>query len=122
RPERYRPAPAGSIRLRRAAGAQRRPQGGKRAGPGGGIEATGSAVMGNKILIIAEHDGGTLNPSSAKTVHCAAAIGGEIHVAVFAVDGGNVAAQAAKLAGVTKVLMINRPENAAPLAAVLAPQ
>lgn len=78
--------------------------------------------MSNRILIIAEHDGNTLNPSTAKTVSCAAAIGGEIHIAVFAADGGKVATQATQLAGVSKVVTLNRAENAQPLAAVLAPQ
>lgn len=78
--------------------------------------------MTSRILIIAEHDGSTLNPSTAKTVSCAAAIGGEIHVAVFAADGGTVAAQAAKLTGVGKAFNISRAENTPPMAAVLAPQ
>ena len=39
----------------------------------------------SKILVIAEHDGQTLNPSTAKTVACAADIdGAEIDVVVFA--------------------------------------
>ncbi|HEU5399186.1 MAG TPA: FAD-binding protein [Gammaproteobacteria bacterium] len=76
----------------------------------------------SKILVIAEHDGEKLNSSTARAVSCAAAIGGEIAVAVFAADGKAVAEAAAKLKGVTKVLRIARPENQAPLAAVLAPQ
>ncbi|HEV2331706.1 MAG TPA: FAD-binding protein, partial [Gammaproteobacteria bacterium] len=76
----------------------------------------------SKILVIAEHDGAKLNNSTARAVSCAAAIGGEIEVAVFAADGKAVAEAAARLKGVTKVLRIARPENKAPLAAVLAPQ
>ena len=39
----------------------------------------------SKILIIAEHDGETLNQATAKVVSCAAAIGGERHQAGEAV-------------------------------------
>ena len=38
----------------------------------------------SKILVIAEHAGGKLNPSTAKCVTCAAKIGGEIDVVVLA--------------------------------------
>ncbi len=77
----------------------------------------------NKILIVAEHAGGALNPSTAKCVTCARAIeDGEITVAVFATDGSSVAAQAAALQGVTQVLQIDNAANGHPLAAVLAPQ
>ncbi|MBV6416556.1 MAG: Electron transfer flavoprotein subunit alpha [Steroidobacteraceae bacterium] len=77
----------------------------------------------SKVLVIAEHDGTKLNPSTAKCVTCAAAIAGaEITVAVLAADSAGVAAQAAGLAGVAKVLRVDRPENAHALAAVLAPQ
>ncbi len=76
----------------------------------------------SRILVIAEHDGEKLNSSTARAVSCAAAIGGDIHVAVFAADGKNVCAAAAKLKGVKKVLRVARPENGKPLAAVLAPQ
>ncbi len=76
----------------------------------------------SRILLIAEHDGERLNSSTAKALTCARAIGGEIDVAVFAAQGDAVADAAAKLDGVARVLEIARPENAAPLAAVLAPQ
>ncbi|SFF45539.1 electron transfer flavoprotein alpha subunit apoprotein [Fontimonas thermophila] len=76
----------------------------------------------SKILIVAEHAEGKLNSGVAKTVAAAKAIGGEIHVAVFAADAAAVAAQAAKLDGVNKVLAVNNPANAQPLAALLAPQ
>jgi electron transfer flavoprotein alpha subunit len=77
----------------------------------------------SKVLLIAEHDGGTLNPSTAKSVACAAELpDAEIHVAVFSDDGSNVAAEAAKLAQVAKVLQIDNAANAHPLAAVIAPQ
>ncbi len=75
------------------------------------------------ILVIGEHDGGTLNPSTAKTVACAADIdGASIDVAIFADSAADVAAQAAKLDGVGRVLTIENPANANALAAVIAPQ
>jgi electron transfer flavoprotein alpha subunit len=76
-----------------------------------------------KILIVAEHDGAKLNPSTAKCVTCANAIGGaEIVVAVCAKDASAVASQAAKLQHVAKVLKIENAANEHALAAVLAPQ
>jgi electron transfer flavoprotein alpha subunit len=77
----------------------------------------------SKILIVAEHAGGKLNPAIAKCVSCATQVAGaEIHIAVFAADAATVATQAATLAGVTKVLKVENAANAEPLAAVLAPQ
>jgi len=77
----------------------------------------------SKILIIAEHDGTRLNPSTAKCVTCARGIsGGEITVAVFAASADAVAQLAAQLDGVAKVLKIENPANQHALAAVLAPQ
>ncbi len=76
-----------------------------------------------KILIIADHDGAVLNPTTAKTIACAAEIAdAEIDVAVFAESASGPAAEAAALASVHRVLTVERPENARPLAAVLAPQ
>lgn len=79
--------------------------------------------MAAKILIVAEHDGSKLNPSTAKSVNCARGIpGGEIVVAVFAAQPDAVAAQAAQLTGVTRVLTVENAANEHALAAVLAPQ
>jgi electron transfer flavoprotein alpha subunit len=76
-----------------------------------------------KILIVAEHSGGKLNPSTAKSVTCASKIdGAEVDVAVFAATAGDVATQAAAITGVKRVLKVENPANAEPLAAVLAPQ
>jgi electron transfer flavoprotein alpha subunit len=75
----------------------------------------------SKVLIVAEHSGGKLNPAIAKCVSCASKIG-DIDVVVLAADASAVAADAAKLAGVKKVLKVESPANAEPLAAVLAPQ
>ena len=77
----------------------------------------------SKILVIAEHDGAKLNPSTSKCVTCASKIGGStIDVLVLAADGSAVATQAAALAGVGKVLVAGNAANVEPLAAVLAPQ
>ncbi|HVO48041.1 MAG TPA: electron transfer flavoprotein subunit alpha/FixB family protein [Steroidobacteraceae bacterium] len=79
--------------------------------------------MSAKVLIVAEHDGARLNVSTAKCVTCARAIAGaEIVVAVFGADSSAVAAQAAQLSGVTRVVKVENPANAHALAAVLAPQ
>ncbi len=76
-----------------------------------------------KVLIVAEHDGKTLNASTAKCVACAASIdGAEIDVVVLASATGDVAAQAAEIAGVSRVLTVERAENEYPISAVLAPQ
>jgi len=76
-----------------------------------------------KILIVAEHSNGKLNPSTAKSVTCASKIdGAEVDVAVFAAAAGEVATQAAALKGVKTVLKVENAANAEPLAAVLAPQ
>ena len=46
----------------------------------------------SKILVIAEHDGARLNPSTSKCVTCASKIaGGTIDVLVLAADGAAVA-------------------------------
>jgi len=76
----------------------------------------------SKILIIAEHADGKLNAGLAKVLAAAQKIGGEIDVAVLATDGASVAAEAATLAGVTRVLQIDNANNAHPIAVVLAPQ
>jgi electron transfer flavoprotein alpha subunit len=79
--------------------------------------------MAAKVLIVAEHDGSKLNPATAKSVTCARGIeGAEIVVAVFAAKADTVAAQAAQLAGVTRVVAVENPANEHALAAVLAPQ
>jgi electron transfer flavoprotein alpha subunit len=77
----------------------------------------------SQILIVAEHDGTTLNPATAKCVSCARALSGaQVTIAVCAADAGRIAAQAASIAGVSRVLKIENPANAHPLAALLAPQ
>jgi len=76
-----------------------------------------------RILIIAEHDGSTLNAGTAKCVSCASDIENDgIDIVVFADSGAGIAGQAAALQGVSKVLQADHPANARPLAAAIAPQ
>jgi electron transfer flavoprotein alpha subunit len=76
-----------------------------------------------KILVISEHDGKAINPSTAKTISAAATIAGSsIDVLVLAEAGAPVAEQAAALESVTRVLVADDPANAHPLAAIQAPQ
>lgn len=60
-------------------------------------------------LVIAEHNNSTFNPVTAKAVTAAAALGSEIHVLVAGSNCRGVAEQAAKLQGVTKVLVADAP-------------
>jgi len=76
----------------------------------------------SKILIVGQHADGKLNAGVAKVVAAAAKIGGDIDVVVFAESGADIAAQAAKIDGVSKALHVDRAENAHELSAVLAPQ
>ena len=77
----------------------------------------------SKILVIAEHLGDKLNSSTARAVSAAVAVKAEaIDVLVLSDAPDAIAAEAAKIDGVSRVLTVARPENAHPLAAVLAPQ
>jgi electron transfer flavoprotein alpha subunit len=77
----------------------------------------------SKILVIAELDGHSLNPSTSKCVACATALDAtEINVLILSDQCGEAAAAAAQIAGVGKVLTVEAAHNAQPLAAVLAPQ
>ncbi len=77
----------------------------------------------SKILVIAEHLDGKLNPSTARAISAAVAVKPEaIDVIVLGDSVDAVASDAAKIEGVSKVLTVVRAENAHPLAAVLAPQ
>lgn len=76
-----------------------------------------------KILVVAEHDGSALNPSTAKCVACAASFDSpDIDVAVLGAGVDGIAAEAAAISGVSRVLVVERDENKAILAATLAPQ
>lgn len=77
----------------------------------------------SKILIVAEHLDGQLNGATARCVSCAQAIdGAEIHIAVLSDAPDAVAAEAAKIDGVAKVITVANAANANPVAQVLAPQ
>ena len=77
----------------------------------------------SNILIVAEHLEGKLNAATAKTVSAAAALSpAAIDIVVLAADPAAVAAQAAQIAGVRKVLAVAHPANAHAIAQVLAPQ
>ena len=76
-----------------------------------------------KVLVIAEHLNGKLNASTAKCVSAAQALQPEaIDIVVLAVDPAAVAAEAAHIAGVGRVLAVANPANEHPVAQVLAPQ
>ena len=78
------------------------------------------------ILVIAEHNNAALAAATLNTVAAAAKIGGDIHLLVAGQNVGGVAEAAAKVAGVSKVLVADDaayanqlPENVAPLIAEL---
>ncbi|MGY1425759.1 electron transfer flavoprotein subunit alpha/FixB family protein [Lysobacter sp. A289] len=76
-----------------------------------------------KVLIIAEHLDGKLNASTAKCVTAAQALSPQsIDIVVLAADPAAVAAEAAQIAGVAKVLTVANDANAHAIAQVLAPQ
>ena len=77
----------------------------------------------NRILIVGEHDGSRLNPAIAKCVTCARGIpDAEITIAVFAADPTAVAADAATVAGVHRVVTVTQAIHSNALAAAIAPQ
>ncbi|WP_213949636.1 electron transfer flavoprotein subunit alpha/FixB family protein [Luteibacter sp. dw_328] len=77
----------------------------------------------SKILVIAEHLDGKLNGATARAVSAAVAVKPEsIDVIVLSDAPDAVAAEAAKIDGVSKVLTVARAENAHAMAAILAPQ
>jgi electron transfer flavoprotein alpha subunit len=68
------------------------------------------------VLLLAEHDNTALSPAVAKCVSAAKALGGDIHVLVAGSGAKPVAEAAAKLDGVTKVLLADAPHLAHQLA------
>jgi electron transfer flavoprotein alpha subunit len=56
------------------------------------------------VLVIAEHDHGSIKSATLNTVTAAAQIGGDVHVLVAGQNAGAAAAAAAQIAGVAKVL------------------
>ena len=71
----------------------------------------------SRTLIIAEHDGQNLNPSTAKCSNCAKAIGQEYDIVVMGSSVDDIASQAAAINGVGAVFAIDAEHLANPLAA-----
>jgi electron transfer flavoprotein alpha subunit len=77
----------------------------------------------SRVLVVAEHDGARLDAATGKCVQCALQLAPDaLVVAVLAHGGAELAAQAARLAGVTTVVLVDELHNAQPTAALLAPQ
>src|SRR5699024_3030758 len=75
------------------------------------------------ILVIAEHDNAQLNGATLNTVAAASQLGNtDVHVLVAGENAADVAAQAAAVAGVTKVLHADGPSLAHGLAENVAAQ
>lgn len=79
------------------------------------------------ILVIAEHDNGSLKGATLNTVAAAAAVGGDIDILVAGADCQAAAQAASEISGVAKVLVADNaayanqlPESVAPLVAQLA--
>ncbi|CAA2143903.1 electron transfer flavoprotein subunit alpha/FixB family protein [Hyphomicrobium sp. ghe19] len=67
-------------------------------------------------LLLAELSGNALSPATAKTLSAAKDLGGDVHILVVGSDVGSAADTAAKLAGVSKVLVADAPQLAKGLA------
>ncbi len=77
----------------------------------------------SKILVIAEHLEGKLNSATARVVSAAVATGAQaIDVLVLSDAPDAIAAEAASIEGVSRVLTVTRTQNAHLLAATAAPQ
>ncbi len=74
------------------------------------------------VLVIAEHDHGTLKGATLNTITAAAACGGDVHVLVAGHNAGAAAAAAAQVTGVAKVLHADGASLAESLAENLASQ
>ncbi len=59
------------------------------------------------ILVIAEHDNQTLKNVTLNTITAATQIIGDIHVLIAGFNCGNVAEQAAKISGISKVICVD---------------
>jgi electron transfer flavoprotein alpha subunit len=72
------------------------------------------------VLLLADHDNKTLAPATAKVLDAAAKFGGEVDILIAGENAKAVADEAAKLAGVRKVLLAEAPQLAERLAEDLA--
>ncbi len=68
------------------------------------------------VLLLADHDNATLGAATAKAVSAAKGLGGDIHILVAGSGCAAVADAAAKLDGVSKVLVADAPHLARQLA------
>ncbi|MDR6382441.1 electron transfer flavoprotein subunit alpha/FixB family protein [Paraburkholderia caribensis] len=68
------------------------------------------------ILVIAEHDNVSIKTATLNTVAAASKIGGDVHVLVAGSNAQGAADGAAKIAGVSKVLLADAPQLAEGLA------
>jgi electron transfer flavoprotein alpha subunit len=73
-------------------------------------------------LVIAEHDNASLKGSTLNTITAAAKCGGDVHVLVAGHNAGGAAEAAAKVAGVSKVLVADGAQFAEGLAENVAAQ
>jgi electron transfer flavoprotein alpha subunit len=79
------------------------------------------------VLVLADHDGASIKPATLNAVSAAAKLGGAVEILVAGASCAAAAQEAAKIAGVAKVLHADDPslanglaENLAPLLAKLA--
>ena len=68
------------------------------------------------ILVIAEHDNASIKPATLNTIAAASQIGGDVHVLVAGSNAQAAADAAAKIVGVSKVLLADAPQLADGLA------
>ena len=73
-------------------------------------------------LVLAEHEGASVRAATLNTVRAAAKAGGEVHVLIVGHNVGDAAQQAAKIGGVTKVLVADAAQFADGLAEAVAAQ
>ena len=74
------------------------------------------------VLVIAEHDHGTLKGATLNTITAALQCGGDVHVLIAGANAGGAAQAAAQVAGVAKVLLADSPVLAEQLAENVAAQ
>ena len=72
------------------------------------------------VLVVAEHDSQSLKAGTLHTVSAAALLGSDIHVLVAGTGCRSAAEQAAKISGITKVLLADAPHLGEELAENLA--
>jgi len=72
------------------------------------------------VLVLAEHEEGAIVGATLSTVAAAKAVGGDIHMLVAGSDCGGVAEAAAKIDGVSKVLVVDDAAYAHPIAESMA--